>query len=147
MNERIKKATRAVKAAEAAQAVGAEYAPETVEIGGVKFWMPTLAHVWAVERLRVKVQGYASLIDFGVIVVCLLGHDSGEVRNRLLAMISRGDIDQYAFGWVIDHQLDEPAVNQVLDEVAEPVFCFKKKADQMINRPPPVDWNRDGGRQ
>lgn len=139
MNERIKKATLAVKAAEAAQAVGAECAPDTVEIAGVRFWLPTLAHVWAVERLRVKIQGYASLIDFGVVVTCLLGHDPGEVRNRLLAMIGRGEIDEYAYTWVIDHRLDTPAVNRVLEEVAEPVFHFKKKADQIMSQTPPTD--------
>ena len=78
----IEKQIDAVEAARERQAVEPEAMYSYIDVKGVRFYRPTVAHSWVLTDLSVKF-GNLSGIDGQLATAYVLMHDSQEVLNRI----------------------------------------------------------------
>ena len=78
----IEKQMDAVEAARERQAVEPEAMYSYIDVKGVRFYRPTVAHSWVLTDLSVKF-GKLSGIDGQLVTAYVLMHDSQEVLNRI----------------------------------------------------------------
>jgi hypothetical protein len=109
------------RAARDAQAVGSEDAPDVVEIGGVRFFRPTLAHVWFFNRLQSAPECSASLIDFAACLVAAITMPQAEVRNILMPAIDKGTVVQLSYDRLIDFEVTVATVNDAYEQLWQPL--------------------------
>ena len=119
---------RRERKARSAQAVGAENAPETVEIGGVVFHQPTLSHMWFYNRLSQCGQAMPTLIDFAVCIVAASTMPAKECRNTLFGAIDRGDAVAVCYERVVALGIDSDLVNEVYVRLWQPWVESRKAA-------------------
>lgn len=126
---------KAEREARAAQAVGGEAAPDSVEIGGVRFFQPTLAHVWFCNRIRQSPVGFGSLIDLGACLVASLTMPQAEVRNTLMPAIDRGGVTQFCYDRLIDFGVTVETLNDAYEQLWQPLVD-PQSADPNGRTPP-----------
>ena len=78
----IEKQMDVVEAARERQAVEPEAMYSYIDVKGVRFYRPTVAHSWVLTDLSVKF-GNLSGIDGQLVTAYVLMHDSQEVLNRI----------------------------------------------------------------
>jgi hypothetical protein len=131
IDQQIEKQLAELNQAKADAAVGAENAPDTVQIGPATLFKPTLAHVWFYNRLNRSGDCGASLADFAVCLIAVLTLPQDLVRNVAIPLIGSGSLSDWAYGRLIDAGLDEDAVNEAYVQLWKPVLpAAKKPADK-----------------
>jgi hypothetical protein len=123
MNDKQKKLTKEMQrasgeldAAKQRQAVQEEFAPDYLDIKGVRFFKPKIAHVWLFMRLKHMM--FNSLTDLGIATVYALAHNQEKTRNELMRAATRGSIVDDAYRFVCEKELSEDDVNTILKELA-----------------------------
>ena len=119
---KLNKQLAKVAAAKSNQAVQGEVAPDMIERSGVKFYKPNMASIWFLNRLKMNVNGFASLADFGVCLVYACSLDQKQIRNIAMPAISKGNIADVAYGFILLSGLTEADVNDVLEELWNPIL-------------------------
>lgn len=134
------------RAAREAQAVGGEAAPDTVEIGGVRLFVPTLAHMWFYNRLAKSPLAMPSLIDFAACIVAALTMPAKEVRHTLMPAIDKGNLVTLCYGRLIDWGIEAETVNEAYARLWQPwVDKQKTKAGAEGNAQAAAASSPDGG--
>jgi hypothetical protein len=121
----IKGARKKVKEAEQKQAVGAEFAGDYLDLQGIRFFKPTMAHIWLFQRMKTSVQCTASLSDFGVCVAYALTHKQDAVRNKLMTEVTKGQIVDRAYNFVSVKKIEIATVDEVLEKLAYKVLQIR----------------------
>ncbi|MEA4862721.1 MAG: hypothetical protein VB042_05390 [Victivallaceae bacterium] len=129
----IKDQMATVEAARSRQAVGAEAASDYEMIDGIKFFKPTFAHTWFVQRVAAMPVSDPSLSDFGVIVTASLLMDSVAVRNEVIPLADdRQKLATWAYGMLIQFSVELDTVNTVLTGIAAPLL--KKTVNMTVKK-------------
>lgn len=129
MDEKVKKQLAKVAEAKEARAVQEEYAPDWIERAGVKFHKPNLAALWFFNRLKMFASGFKSFADLGVCLVYASGLDQSDIRNIAIPAITEGALPDKAYDWVIDNGLSENDVNDVIEELWNPILLAEEKSE------------------
>ena len=129
-DQEIKKAKKNLKDAEDKRNTGAEFAGDYLDLQGVRFFKPKFAHTWLFQRMKTSSMCTASLNDFGVCVAYALSHTQKDVRNKLMAEISNGQIVTQANMFVIDNELTMETVEEVLEKLAYKVLNISTDDDE-----------------
>jgi hypothetical protein len=87
-----------IDAAKAVRNVGAEAAPDSAVIAGVKFNKPTVSHFWLFARMGDMPVKHP--MDRGVAVAYALSCESKDVRNRLFAEVDDGSLVANAYDFM-----------------------------------------------
>ena len=128
MDKKVKKQLAKVADAKEARAVQEEYAPDWIERAGIRFHKPNLAALWFFNRLKMLAAGFESLEDLGVCLVYASGLDQAAVRNIAIPAITKGELPDKAYGWVIDNGLSEADVNDVIEELWNPILLTDEES-------------------
>lgn len=128
--QEIKKVREKLKVAKERQAAGIEFAGDYLELDGVKFYKPTMAHLWLFERMKHSVQCTASFSDFGVCVAYGLAHKQEDVRNKLMAQVTKGQLVDKAYAFVSAKEIQIETVDEVLKKLAYKVLKITSDDDQ-----------------
>lgn len=150
LNEQIKQTSNELSNAQQRQAVQEEFAPDYLDIKGVRFFKPKVAHVWLFTRLKHMV--FNSLTDLGIVTVYALGHNQEKTRNDLMRAATRGSIVDDAYRFICEKELDEDDVNTILKELAGDLLktddekkTMKETKTETTMPETAADSNRSGG--
>lgn len=116
----IKAVSEKLQKAQEEQNVGAEFAPDYIDLQGVRFFKPKVAHIWVFERLQHYVDGFPSLDDFGSCLVYTLAHNQDTARNKIMREITRRQIIDNAFEFICKKELTKETIDTVLE-----TYCYK----------------------
>ena len=111
-------------AARSDASIGAEYAWDYIQYGGVRFYRPNVAHGWFImEVLREKTQ---IIKHWPIVLMYLLAHDQEETRNKLLKVAEKGNVVEAAYQFMIDRKLLPAGVTEAHWQLAADIETKKK---------------------
>lgn len=145
-NKKIHKQIEKVAEAKETQAVQEACAPDWIDRKGVRFYKPNLAAIWFYNRLKVSVNGFASLADFGACLVYACSLNQEGIRNIAMPAITSKTIEVLTFDFFIENKIDQDDVNAILEAIWNPVL-YKDKDDvsEDVDEKKPQDSNPSGG--
>jgi hypothetical protein len=113
MNEKVKGQVNKVVEAKNRAAVQEQFAPDYMEVKGVKFYKPKLAHVWPLSRIQALEM---PPMDRAIVIAYALTHDQESTRNVLMREITKGEVVDRAYAFFQDNNLGPEEVGKVADE-------------------------------
>jgi len=108
-----------VKTARERQAVGEQYAPDSLTFKGVRFFRPTLAHQWLFARLRYC--RFTGPEQRDAALAYVLSRDAAAVRDSLFAALETDTLDDLAVIWQIKHDLSASDLDAALKLLLPPI--------------------------
>jgi len=114
VSKQVDKLTKKVADARNNAALGSEFAPDYVEVRGVKFYYQTVAHAWVIPMAAQRCE---KLSDFekGIVTAYLLAQPPEEVRNRCVAEIRKGEVFARALDFFISRGITPGDLSDELD--------------------------------
>jgi hypothetical protein len=147
LNNKILQASGELHAAKQRQAVQEQFAPDYLDIRGIRFFKPLVAHVWLFTRIKFMVLN--SMMDLGVCTVYALAHDQEKTRNELMRAVTAGTIVDDAWSFICEKELTSDEVNLILEQLAAELLNLNKpeKKTTMTKTTKAADSNLTGGPQ
>lgn len=113
-------------AARSAASIQTEAAFDYIEVGKVKFYRPTMAHVWLLLKIA-QAGGSTAPDDRQTVMAYILANSAEAVRNKCVQQSIRGTLTEAAYFFMIDNNLNPEDVFPVVNELAADVFEKKTK--------------------
>ena len=114
MGKTIEKLTKKVADARSSAALGAEFAPDHVEVRGVKFYYQTVAHAWVIPMAAQRCEKL-STFEKGIVTTYLLAQSPEDVRNRCMQEIRKGEVFDRAMDFFISRGITPADLADELD--------------------------------
>ena len=114
MGKTIEKLTKKVADARSNAALGSEFAPDYVEVRGVKFYYQTVAHAWVIPMAAQRCEKL-SVFEKGIVTTYLLAQSPEDVRNRCMQEIRKGEVFDRAMDFFIAHGITPADLTDELD--------------------------------
>ena len=119
--EAIQNQCEKTAAARSAASVQPEAAYDYIEVGKIKFYRPTMPHVWLLLKVAQK-NGSILPDDRQTVMAYILANSAESVRDKCVMQATRGQLADAAYLFMMDNNLDPEAVFPIVNELAADVF-------------------------